>query len=248
MEFDPKCFFEHPPRMREDLKEHIKAFSHSVVVKMLQFGKIMFEQERLTDKHIVLILIAMCPEPLTIYNCQGLCVETSKLKPIYKVLCRSITTALDMSKEDTHGGIDKKLHKSCLKVIKENGVKTSQDGALAIGAVVSQVCGIILQSALHNAPDSKTLTLDIVREKGYYHKTSTGNTVPYPSLMRFANVVENFVPTTPIMQPEVKSKEHSTESKRVQIENDSRRVTFGKEKCKDKMTRPTTPDNCFWDD
>ena len=34
MEIDPKCFFENPPRMKEDLKDHMKKLSEKIVTKI----------------------------------------------------------------------------------------------------------------------------------------------------------------------------------------------------------------------
>lgn len=246
MEFDPKCFFENPPRMREDLKEYIKCLAEKIVGKFCVFCRILFENERITPKHIKSIIFAICPDPITTYNRQGLCSQKVLLKPIYKVLCKSIDQA--MASEDTkYGGLDKKIVKSCSKCLSD--LKVSSNTAVALAAVVSTICGIVLQSAQDNIPNIKTLTLESVQEYGTIYSGSNGQ-YPYSSLIRFLKIIEVFNPTPPINSKAVVSQSKKELKPAIVYDKlESKQVHFKKENAQHtKRPRPLTPENCFWED
>lgn len=237
MEFDPKCFFEHPPRMKEDLKEYLKHLGRKIVLQIVQFARVLFESERIGPKHIKLTILAICPEPITVYNRNGLCVQNVKLKPIHKVLCRAIDLVAEACGRDKYGGLDKKICKSCLQLLREHqDIKCSHHGMLAIASVVSEICGILLQSAVANQASVKTLTLDMLKTYGILHKSSNGANYPYSSMIRFLNIIDNFKVSD---VKEATKKEHVYEESR----SKEKRVSFQRG-----PHRPSTPDICFWED
>lgn len=244
MDFDPKCFFENPPRMKEDLKEYIKDLAEKIVYKFRVFCDILFENERITPKHIKSIVFAICPDPITTYNRQGLCSQKVLLKPVYKVLCKSIDQAI--ASEDTkYGGLDKKIVKSCSKYLSE--LKTSSNTAVALAAIVSTICGIVLQSAQDNIPNVKTMTLESVRQYGTVYSGSNGQ-YPYSSLIRFLKIIEVFNPTPIISKPVVSKPKKEIKPAIVYDRLQSKSVHFKKEDRQIKRPRPSTPENCFWED
>lgn len=240
MELDPKCFFDNPPRMKEDLKDHMKKLSEKIVAKILSFSGKLFSNERLNHRHIKLAVLAMSVEPITVYNRNGLCVQNVKLKPISKILCKSIDNAVANMSENKYGNTDKKIFKGCVKLLKD--VKSSSSAAVALSAVVSQICGILMQSTLENSSEVKTLTLDCVKENGIKHKSTNGSTFPYSSLIRFLNIVEYFEPRE-IVNREVTKKKKDAKAKFESLEIKPK-VSFQDVSTK----RPSTPDNCFWED
>lgn len=237
MEIDPKCFFENPPRMKEDLKDYIKNLSEQIVTKILCFCDKLFPNERLNSKHIKLAILAMSVEPVTAYNRNGLCVQNVKLKPISKILCKSIDSGVTFMSENKYGNTDKKIYKGCLKLIKN--IKHNSTAVIALSVSVSQICGILMQSSLENSCASKTLTLESVKENGIKHKSTNGCTLPYSSLIRFLNVVEFFEPRTVTMIDVTKKK------KDVKTKLESLEI---KPKVSFKDNRPSTPEHCFWED
>ena len=106
MDFDPKCFFENPPRMKEDIKDYIKKLSENIVLKIISFCRNLFPNERLFSKHIKFAILAMCTDPVTIYNRHGLCIQNVKLKPISKILCKTIDNAINNLSENKYGNLD----------------------------------------------------------------------------------------------------------------------------------------------
>lgn len=245
MELDPKCFFENPPRMKEDVKDYMKLLAKLMVTKLKKFHMTLFGSERLNSKHVKLIVLAMCPDPITTYNRQGLCNETSKLKPICKVLCKDVDTAmLEFTNGDKLGGTDKKIFKGCKKILED--VPCSQNGIVAVSSIVSTICGILLQSSIENCKDIKTLTLEMVKTEGVNHKASNGVTYPYNSLMRFLSIVESFEPlsipeTTKMKKNDAKHLDTPKKAKHL-------KVSFTNENAMKQNPRPSTPENCFWDD
>lgn len=231
MDFDPKCFFDNPPRMKEDLKDYVKNLSKTIVLKILNYAELLFPGEKLNEKHIKLIVLAICPDPITTYNRQGLCIQNVKLKPIHRVLCKSIDSAMKSITDDKYGNVDKKICKACAKEMKI--VKASQSAVVAVATVISQVLGIILQSAYENYANAKTLTLDLVKSSGVHHKGSNGQSYAYGSIMRFVNIIELFHP----QNIREKGKTESASKKQKVSFNDAH-----------KSGRPSTPDNCFWED
>lgn len=249
MDFDPKCFFENPPRMKEELKEYVKELAENIAVKICVFAQILFENERITPKHIKSIIFAICPDPITAYNRQGLCSQKVALKPIYKVICKSIDQAVALD-GDKYGGLDKKIVKACGKHL--SVFKASSSTAVAMAAVISTICGIILQSAQDNVPNMKTLTLESVKQFGTTYSGSSGQ-YPYSSLIRFLKIVEVFNPTIPIpmkSKPVVGKSKKDLKPAIVYDKTETKQVHFKKDDAKGqaKRARPATPENCFWED
>ena len=247
MDFDPKCFFENPPRMKEDLKEYIKDLSRSIVKKFVLYANILFPGEKLSAKHVQLLVISVCPDPLTSYNKNGLCIQNIKLKHIHRILCKSIQTSIAC--EDKYGNNDKKIFKFCKSMCLN--VKISTSGIIAMTAIVSEICGIILQSAKENSVNPKTLTLEMVKSEGMTHISSSGTRVPYGSIVRFLNIVTKFEPVY-TSQPEKKKlktnqKDKTNEKEKTNQIDKSVRFYEQKQKILTDI-RPQTPDICFWED
>lgn len=238
MDFDPKCFFENPPRMKEDLKDYIKKLSENIILKIISFCKNLFPNERLFSKHIKLAILAISPDPVTIYNRNGLCIQNVKLKPIGKILCKTIDNAINNLNENKYGNLDKKIFKSCAKVLKNTEIKLNSTATVAIAAAISQVCGILMQSSVENEKDLKTLNIDIVKENGMKHKTTNGTIIPYSSLIRFINVIENFEVREIVSNKKNITKESKRKLESIEIKP---KVTF-------ESKRPSTPTDCFWED
>jgi len=241
MDFDPKCFFDNPPRMKEDVKEYIRELSQRIVVKIRKFSENLCDGERISSKHIKLILLAISPEPITVYNRQGLCTQNSKMKPIYRVLMKAIDEAVELIETDKYAGIEKKIVRCTQAILKNCNIKFSPSGIIAVAATVSTICGIILQSSVELS-DSKTLNYDVVKKNGVYHKSSTGQIYPYSSLIKFLNIIEVLEP----LSVETIKKEKK-DKKEIQP-RENLKVHFQKKLSNNSQNRPSTPDNCFWED
>lgn len=245
MDIDPKCFFENPPRMKEDLKEYMRKLAESVVFKIVTFSKRLFPNERLFCKHIKLAILAISPDPITIYNRNGLCVQNVKLKPICKVLCKAIDNATSCLDDNKYGNTDRKIYRSCARMLKQLEVKTNNSATVALTAVISQVCGILMQSSLENSGSIKTLTLETVEEKGIKHKTTSGDMIPYSSFIRFLHMITNFEPSEYLLKCKPKKQEcKSLSVKHVESLEMKPKVSFQQRA----STRPSTPSHCFWED
>ena len=246
MDFDPKCFFENPPRMKEDLKEYIKDLSKKIVEKIRKFSENLCNGERISSKHVKLILFALCPEPITVYNRQGLCTQNFKMKPIYRVLIKAIDEAVQMIETDKYGGIEKKIVKGTQHILKSSSIKYSLSGAIAVAATVSTICGILLQSSVDLLSDAKTLNYDSVRTNGVYHKSSSGQIYPYSSLIKFLNIIEILEPLSVEANKKDKKNKESIKYNREPLKVHFQAQKFTPDK--NQQQRPSTPDNCFWED
>jgi len=238
MDFDPKCFFEQPLRMKEEVKDYLKDMSYNVLNKLIVYSQIMFPSERITPKHLQMIVLAMSVDPVTCYNRQGLCIQNTKIKTISRVLCKSISTAIQNTETDKYGGLDKKIYKSCVKILKEQNCSFSSQSIVAFTAIISEIIGIVLQSTIDNTQNVKTLTLELIKKEGTLHRNSTGTIYPYGSLIRFINIVDTFSPHA-ISKP-VKKTKSILKTPKVSfqsIDNNQSKIS----------NRPTTPDNCFWE-
>ena len=213
----------------------------------------MFEGERITPKHIKSVIFAICPDPITTYNRQGLCAQKGVIETDLQVCCKSIDQATN-SEDTKYGGLERKIVKACGKYFSD--FKMASNTSVAVAAVISTICGIILQSAQDNVPNIKTLTLDSVKQFGTTYSGSSGQ-YPYCSLIRFIKIVEVFDPT-PISSKPVVSKPKPVVSKPqkelkpaiVYDKIENKQVHFKKDDAKSnvKRPRPSTPENCFWED
>ena len=162
---------------------------------------------------------------------------------------KSIDTALanfsDQSAlNNKYGGLDKKLVKNCIQSLKS--IKTSHQGILAIGAVISTVCSIMLQNSM--VSDIKTLTLDILLSNGMTHKSNTHQkSYPYSSFMRFLGGIESFEPLK-VYSPPPKKKDEEKDKHKVHFTNKKHSNLKHNTTSKEKHERPSTPDHCFWED
>ena len=125
--------------------------------------------------------------------------------------------------------------------------KVSPSGTIALSTVVSQICGIIMQSSHHDA-EIKTLTLETVKKEGTNHRTSNGSIVPYSSIIRFLNMIDSFEPN--IVDARMKKRNvpklESIEAKQVTF--NSQKQISAKESHLPNKKRPSTPENCYWED
>jgi len=266
MEFDPKCFFDNPPRMKEDLKDYIKDLANKIVFKISKFSHTLFPGERLNHKHIKFVVMSMSIDPITSFNRQGLCILNSRLKPYHKILTKAIDeTILAFEQNEKNGNLDRKIVKSCSKVLEKiDFIKTTTTGILAIASIVCSICGLLLQSS--KAGDSKTLSIETLRQYGTNHLSSNGNSYPYSSFIRFLYIIDNFEPLALTEPPKTETK---TETKNMEIcdytkskkqtkkrksshekeehHNTKSSVQFLEQKKRERI-RPSTPENCFWEE
>ena len=221
--------------MKEDLKEYVKELSKSVVIKFMQYAEIMFPGERLNYKHIKMLVLAISPDPITTYNRQGLCVQNSKLKSLVRVLCKAVDNSIVASETNKYGQIDKKIYKGCAKLMESP--KCSTTAVIAVATIVSELCGILLQSLMNTMSDMKTLSLDFLKYQGICH-TSNHVVYQYSSMIRFIYMIEQH---TPLLPPSPREKKSEKKKGKHALCTDRSKVSF-------ECDRPSTPENCFWEE
>jgi hypothetical protein len=224
MDIDLKCFFEHQsPRIKKDLSEYVCTLAGKIVAKIIMFSELLFPKEKITLKHVKMIVLSMCTDPITMYNKNGLCVQNVKMKPISKVLCRSIDDSIQALQENKYGNVDKKIFKCCSKILRDQ-IKTNNDAVVAIATIVSQICGILIQSTVAQCDDSiKTLCLEDLLKHGTNHTSTNGEMIPYSSLIRFLHCVQHF-------EAKPKLLDHKKEQQRKSMLEAKPKVTFDKQK------------------
>lgn len=246
MEFDLKVFFKDPPRFREDVKTYMHEFAGRIVKRVILHMK-MLEITRLLPRHVGLIMFQMCSDPITRYTRQGLSTQTLKVKTLSKVFARVLQDTTEALERDAkYGGIDKKIVKGTAHLIEEAGLKSNSTATVLVAACVAEVCGIMLNDA--GKTDKKTLTLEVLHQSSTVHVLSNGESCVNASLVRFIHSIH-----TPLYAEtrESRSREEPTRKRAAPTNGDARkkRMALEEKSVKFRETpRPSTPDNCFWED
>lgn len=199
MDIDIKVFFEDPPRIKDEVKVYVRDFCATLLERLLQHCILLFGDERVTARHVKLLILLLTNEPLTMYERETLLVENSKLAHVSRVLCRAIEHSLNAMEDSKYANLNKKFYKECMKIIKEeDSIQTNTSGNVALVSVVSEVCGILLNCSLQEMRqedvNGKTLHRKHVTIESVYHTTSDGERLPFKSFMHFIHVVQTFEP------------------------------------------------------
>ena len=185
MEYDPKCFFEHPPRMVEDVKVFFKELA-SNIVKTFALTAITLGIETLTVSHVKLLMVQIANDNTIMYGENNkIRTQLQKVKSITKIVCKAIDNTDFFAK---NGNMDKKIVKGVDAGLREYTLKANAQAKLSLSVVVSEVCGICIQSAA-SALQEKTLTMDVVNTKSFLYNSSQDGIVVNDSLFRFINNV-----------------------------------------------------------
>ena len=147
-----------------------------------------------------------------------------------------------------YGGISKQIVKSTHSRFEQHNVKASNSTIVLLSACISEMCGIMLNATMQQM-DQRTMTIDMVTNKCTVHTLSNGDKCVNSSMLRLLHVLR-------LPHPLIQSKKEDTSRKRKQPESGARepnkleekQVSFHQDVVKSKKTRPSTPDNCFWDE
>lgn len=279
MEFDPKCFFANPPRMQENLKQKMKLLAEKIVLKIINSAKT-FECTKINENVVKLMCIQICNDFIVVWNPKtGINIQNTKVKDMTRVIARAIDTTIELVEAgDKNGGLEKKIVKGVASVLEKKNMKSTQSGKVALAAVVSEICGVMLQSAMQNCVD-KTLTVDHIEKYAVMYTNSSKESCVNGSLIRLLHAINTdesgnlsiFDSTIvkDIQDIKTKKKENERKKEKEQVENERKkekekdqledhiREALGKNHVKkevtfkpkqDKPPRPQTPDLCFWED
>jgi hypothetical protein len=275
MEFDPRCFFEHPPRMQEPVKQFLRELAREIVVSTLLTARTL-GIERITEANVKLLVVQLTNDTVVAYSSKhGLVAQLTKIRPISKIVCKSID---DLDLKDRYSNLDRKIVKGVGGILQEYAVKATNGGKLALAVTVSETCGIAVQSAAQTLAD-KTMTLDGLKKSAFLYRTSKDETCINDSLFRFVTYT---LPRTQLPIPQISDVAQSTrpraatdfEQFKTKSEKRSQRPDerlARERRPKEAKTapdmpvsilkkvqfvptktlgpaRPSTPDACFWED
>ena len=266
MDLDPKCFFEVAPRMQESAKQFVKDLGQSIVEKVVSATSTL-KADKINAKVVKLIVILVSNDlAITFSDKNGIMVPVNRMRTMSKIICRSIDS---LDKDDKYGGLDRKIVKATAKLLDSSGIKYSSDGKLAICAFVSEVCGILLQSAVCSNPD-KTLTKEMIVSNGFTYETSKEGVCVNGSLIRLVHGIQTPFPASKLKKTKCienhfenkvfddkedeidvfkqirANKDVTATAKRPQKSALKKEVSFAS--APQNAPRPHTPDVCFWED
>lgn len=190
MDLDIKLFFKDPPRMKEDVKRHIRDVGASIVARCVHHLHRM-KIDRATAKHVQFVFFHMAQEPLSRVVRTSLCVQQLRIKTMQKVFAR-VCRECEAS-EEKNAGIDKKIIRYVTTQLKAHGMKFSPQAALQLSACVAEICGILLNCTAGMMTE-KTMTLSHFYDNSCMYCVSNGTPVLNNSLVRFLHYVNQPMP------------------------------------------------------
>ena len=268
MDIDPKCFFEQAPRMQDSVKQFFKKLAYDTISSFILIARTL-GIEKITEANVKLLVFQTTNDTIVTYSSKhGLLVQLNKVRPISKIICRSIN---ELDIKDKYSNLDKKIVKGVASALQEFDIKATHGGKLALSVVVSETCGVVIQSAAQTLSE-KTLTLECIDKNAFLYKSSKDGVCINDSLFRFVSYIlpdHNF----PIPQIAKQESSSSTNENQPSSSFDQFRkpkkikdVENAFQSIKTKLPisilkkevkfyphtitnqRPNTPDICFWED
>lgn len=176
-EFDLRPFFTSSVRIMEDVKKRIDVICQEAIDTYLSLSKVLFPGEKMKRHHILLLTSLLAVDSITQWSDEELLCQKLYMKPMSKVLSAAI---------NAQSAIPSKVLKYCKTRMGEN---VSSCAVQAMGAILTEMCGIMLQSCERMQPGLKTLTIRMFEENGVLYKTSKNEIIQYESLIRFLNLL-----------------------------------------------------------
>ena len=169
MDFELKHFFKRDsPRFQQELKESMHAFASDFVRKIIDLA-CSFRVKRILPRHVWYLIFHLCPDPCIYSDRAGVQINRSRVKDISKILASVLVETEEILEDKKNGHIERKIIKGVSTIAHEANCDISQKASVLIAACVSEVCGIILNSAYHAMKMPKTLTEAIVWEYATTH-------------------------------------------------------------------------------
>ena len=191
MNFDLQAFFETPPRFRTEAKDYIHMLALAMLKRLIHCAENM-SISRVLPRHVRLIMIHLCEEPLTKYNKNGICLQQHKMKPMYVLFKKVIDRALEeIENGNKRANIQAKIVRNVTNMLKTRGIKFSPASAVCFSACIAEICGILLHSSTKYS-DERTITTNMLREKGIVYKTSHGEICTNIPFKRFLLTTETW--------------------------------------------------------
>lgn len=187
MDIDPRVFFETPPLMDEALKAHVRELGQQVARGLLGVLRL-YALDDVRASHVKLAVSHIALDPVLAYDsAQGLLVQATNMRSTPRIVCKAIDEALAMLEQgDRHGGLDRRVVHAVVAQAEAANVALHASGKIAIACCVSEVCGMLLQTAARQLEgDAPTLTLEAFREHSLQYRMHSGETATNSSLLRF---------------------------------------------------------------
>lgn len=188
MEFDVKCFFVDPPRVKEEVRTYMQQVATRIVQRFAVLCR-MLQVDRVHPPHVTLVFAQMAPEPRTQYSRQGLCAVRPAVRPMTRIFRKVVeTTMVKVEEGDKYGGVERRLLRSTGVCLRGAHVKATPAAVACVAACVSEVCGLMLNAA-HRQMTERTLTLDAVRRHAC-EQTVAKRVATHTSLREFLECLE----------------------------------------------------------
>lgn len=145
------------------------AFASNFVRKIIDLA-CSFRVKRILPRHVSYLIFQLCPDPCIYIGRAGMQINRSRVKDISKILASVLVETGEILEDNKKNGhIERKIIKGVGIIAHEANCDISQKASVLIAACVSEVCGIILNSAYHAMKMPKTLTEAIVWEYATTH-------------------------------------------------------------------------------
>ena len=248
MDFDLKSFFVESPRIKDEVRAHMHQLATTIVIRFVAYAK-QLQVERILPRHVRMIAFQMAQDPLLRCSRQGLCVQKTAIKSLQRILTRAFDDVDNALKQEIkHGGIDRKIVKQTGLLLEKHDQKASTAAVVSIAACVAEICGVMLNSTAQNMTE-KTMTLSLIHEHACTHITSSGERCRNASLHRFLVTLDRPLMHAVQAVRTAQTSDKKTGKRKAEPPREQPSARPKSEKAVHfHSARPTTPDNCFWDD
>jgi hypothetical protein len=191
MDIDPKKFFDEPPRMKEDVRIHLRD-TINAILSHIYAVLYKLQLDTVGPKHVKVAIVCMTNDLVTMYVRDDLLVQSSRIKPLTALLCRSVDRAISRIADGCKNGrVDKKVIKFVEHFDRDHALKVTSAGMIAIASVVYEICDMLLQSASFELDRNKsvqTLSSEHVRVSEGIVRLKHGDRYVHAALLRFLAV------------------------------------------------------------
>lgn len=158
--------------MQEAAKEHVRAVAERAVDRTLDVLR-RYGVLRFGDREVKLAVMQLCNDEVVQLELGNnvLREQHTRVRPMSAIVCR----AIDHNVARTDGGstIDAKVFRQVCRYLQAKGASATPAGRIAVATFVSEVCGILLQTAARGSAD-RTLTKAALEHEAFVYEGRSG--------------------------------------------------------------------------
>ena len=148
-DIDPKGFFDDAPRMNHDVRVSVHERCEEIVTAVFTTCD-RLGCSPIQPKHVKAAIFVLSVDPITTYARGQLAQQSSKLKHMMRLLCKTVDESIArVADGDKTGRVDKRIIKLVKALVKRDEWNASPSGIVAVAAIVAPLGGTPVPGLRH---------------------------------------------------------------------------------------------------